>query len=254
MLNPTRTHFGHFASFFAKFSAGSLNDPSFVLLREEYLKTSETRLYFVADRIFEITLEMYKDPRKVVQDGAAEVPGWKILQLYPFFRGVFIYANHCDDILAYIVNIVTFDSRLCREYIICVYNTIKAKGSLARQLLRYGQVHSWSHGHAIIMVVLFVYSKSCTLGCLMLLVLARSCRGFAPSESCVWTCERSSSGSEKRGYGEVLTAKIRRSSPLFQEAQRQIANLSCHAVDFSRCSQHGFHFAWEAQHLDVGSS
>lgn len=37
---------------------------------QEYLKTSETRLYFVADRIFEITLEMYKDPRKVVQDGA----------------------------------------------------------------------------------------------------------------------------------------------------------------------------------------
>jgi hypothetical protein len=35
---------------------------------QEYLKTSMTRLYFVADRIFEMTLEMYENPRKMVQD------------------------------------------------------------------------------------------------------------------------------------------------------------------------------------------
>lgn len=34
----------------------------------EYLKTSMTRLYFVADRIFEMTFEMYENPRKMVQD------------------------------------------------------------------------------------------------------------------------------------------------------------------------------------------
>ena len=27
-----------------------------------------TRLYFVADRIFEMTFEMYENPRKMVQD------------------------------------------------------------------------------------------------------------------------------------------------------------------------------------------
>lgn len=60
----------------------SLDEKTFQLLRkalfenffvslpaaEEYLKTSMTRLYFVADRIFEMVLEMYENPRKMVQD------------------------------------------------------------------------------------------------------------------------------------------------------------------------------------------
>lgn len=60
----------------------SVDEKSFQLLRttlfenfflsvpaaQEYLKTSMTRLYFVADRIFEMTLEMYENPRKMVQD------------------------------------------------------------------------------------------------------------------------------------------------------------------------------------------
>eukprot|EP00435_Cladocopium_sp_Y103_P045546 s1188_g13.t1 len=46
-----------FASFFESVPAA-----------QEYLKTSMTRLYFVADRIFEMTLEMFENPRKMIQD------------------------------------------------------------------------------------------------------------------------------------------------------------------------------------------
>ncbi|CAE8734530.1 unnamed protein product, partial [Polarella glacialis] len=38
---------------------------------QDYFKQSTTRLYFIADKVVEMTLEMYRDPKKVVEDISA---------------------------------------------------------------------------------------------------------------------------------------------------------------------------------------
>ena len=38
---------------------------------QDYFKQSTTRLHFIADRIVAMTLEIYKDPKKMVEDMAA---------------------------------------------------------------------------------------------------------------------------------------------------------------------------------------
>merc|ERR1719436_1973573 len=49
-----------YAKFFALAPAG-----------QDYFKQSTTRLHFIADRIVEMTLDIYKDPKKMVEDISA---------------------------------------------------------------------------------------------------------------------------------------------------------------------------------------
>merc|ERR1712190_398171 len=84
-----------YAKFFALAPAG-----------QDYFKQSTTRLHFIADRIVAMTLEIYKDPKKMVEDisalGLRHVGDGIPTELFgPFVTGcVQVVRGLTDDVLA----------------------------------------------------------------------------------------------------------------------------------------------------------